>query len=279
MSLDVSHVSFAYTPGLPVLRDVSFHIDDGRMVCLLGANGIGKSTLFKVILRLLPKYGGQVKINGRSTSDLSVADMARLIAYIPQSYPPTFNYSVFDMVLMGTTAGLSALGSPGKRQRKIAEESMDRLGIVHLKDRGFAEISGGERQLALIARALAQETKVLIMDEPTANLDYGNATRVLEQIRQLAGKGYTILQATHQPDQAFLFADEVLSLKDGVVLAHGSPKETITEDFIKSLYGVHVEVKSLYDDRIRVCVPVTAIRSDQQEAETRTKSRNEEDKT
>lgn len=260
MSLDAKHVSFSYTADRPVLKDVSFHIDDGRMVCLLGANGIGKSTLFKTILRILPDYKGEIFIDGKSTSHLSISEMAKVISYIPQSYPPTFNYSVFDMILMGTTAGLSFMGSPGKRECEIAQDSMDRLGISHLRERGFAEISGGERQLVLIARALAQETKVLIMDEPTANLDYGNSIRVLEQIRQLAGNGYTILQATHQPDQAFLFADEVLSLKDGVILAHGSPNNIITEEFIESLYGVHVEVQSLYNDRLRVCVPVTAIR-------------------
>ena len=262
MSIDAQHLAFSYTAHRQVLKDVNFHIDDGKMVCLLGANGIGKSTLFKTILRILPNYKGEIWINGRSTNEMSISDMAKLIAYIPQSYPPTFNYSVLDMVLMGTTAGLSFFGSPGKRQREVALQSMERLGIEHLKDRGFAEISGGERQLALIARALAQETKVLLMDEPTANLDYGNATMVLEQIRQLAGKGYTILQATHQPDQAFLFADEVLSLKDGVILAHGTPKETITEEFIETLYGVHVEIQSLYNDKLRVCVPVTAIRSE-----------------
>ena len=263
MSLEARHVKFSYVKERPVLKDVSFKIDDGKMVCLLGANGIGKSTLFKTILRILPSYEGEILINGKSTSNLSISDMAKLIAYIPQSSPPTFNYSVFDMVLMGTTAGMSLLSSPGKRQKQLAEASMERLGIGYLRDRGFAEISGGERQLALIARALAQETTVLIMDEPTANLDYGNATRVLEQIKQLAGKGYTIFQATHQPDQAFLFADEVISLKDGRIMAHGTPKDTITENFINDLYGVHVEVQSLYDDRIRVCVPVTALRTDE----------------
>ena len=262
MSLEARHVRFSYVKDRPVLKDVNFRIEDGQMVCLLGANGIGKSTLFKTILRILPSYEGEILINEKSTSKLSIADMAKLIAYIPQSSPPTFNYSVFDMVLMGTTAGLSILSSPGKRQKELAGEAMEKLGIGHLKDRGFAEISGGERQLALIARALAQETSVLIMDEPTANLDYGNATRVLEQIKQLAGKGYTVLQATHQPDQAFLFADEVISLKEGRIMAQGSPKDTITEEFINDLYGVNVEVKSLYDDRIRVCVPVTALRTD-----------------
>lgn len=260
MSLTVRNVCFSYDRSRQVLKDVNFHIDDGKMVCLLGPNGVGKSTLFKVILRLLTGYEGEVQINEQGTGGLSIREMAQLIAYIPQSHTPTFNYTVFDMVLMGTTAGLSTLSSPGQRQKELVEEALERLGISHLKNRGFANISGGERQLALIARALVQETKVLIMDEPTANLDYGNATRVLEQIRHLAGRGYTILQATHQPDHAFLFADEVLALKDGTVIEQGKPNEIITSEFVEKLYGVKVDVQSLYEDRFRVCVPVAALR-------------------
>ncbi|MDD5987568.1 MAG: ABC transporter ATP-binding protein [Eubacteriales bacterium] len=260
MSLSVSHLSFSYEEDHPVLSDLSFTIGDGRMVCLLGPNGAGKSTLFKTILRLLPNYEGEIFLDGVSTRGLSIAQMAHRIAYIPQSGAPTFNYTMFEMVLMGTTAGLSRLSSPGERQREMVKEAMQRLGIWHLADRGFARVSGGERQLALIARALVQETRVLIMDEPTANLDYGNAIRVLEQIRQLAGSGYTILQATHQPDQAFLFADEVLALKDGRILAQGSPREVIDSRLIETLYGVHVAVERLYDDRLRVLVPVSALR-------------------
>lgn len=260
MSLSVSHLSFSYEEDHPVLSDLSFTIGDGRMVCLLGPNGAGKSTLFKTILRLLPNYEGEIFLDGVSTRGLSIAQMAHRIAYIPQSGAPTFNYTMFEMVLMGTTAGLSRLSSPGERQREMVKEAMQRLGIWHLADRGFARVSGGERQLALIARALVQETRVLIMDEPTANLDYGNAIRVLEQIQQLAGSGYTILQATHQPDQAFLFADEVLALKDGRILAQGSPREVIDSRLIETLYGVHVAVERLYDDRLRVLVPVSALR-------------------
>lgn len=260
MSLSVSHLSFSYEEDHPVLSDLSFTIGDGRMVCLLGPNGAGKSTLFKTILRLLPNYEGEIFLDGVSTRGLSIAQMAHRIAYIPQSGAPTFNYTMFEMVLMGTTAGLSRLSSPGERQREMVKEAMQRLGIWHLADRGFARVSGGERQLALIARALVQETRVLIMDEPTANLDYGNAIRVLEQIRQLAGSGYTILQATHQPDQAFLFADEVLALKDGRILAQGSPREVIDSRLIETLYGVHVAVERLYDDRLRVLVPVSVLR-------------------
>lgn len=260
MSLEVRHLSFSYEPGRPVLEDISFSVEHGTMVCLLGPNGVGKSTLFKAMLRLLTEYEGEVLLDGVSTSTFSIPQMAHRIAYIPQSNTPTFNYTVFDMVLMGTTAGLSIFGSPGERQRAQTEVAMKKMGIWSLREREFTRISGGERQLALIARALVQETKILIMDEPTANLDYGNAIRVLEQIRQLAENGYTILMATHQPEQAFLFADEVLALKNGKVLKQGTPEQIIDKEFIAQLYGVEVEVECLYGDRLRVLVPVAALR-------------------
>lgn len=259
MSLRVEKLNFSYGKR-QILHDVSFDIQSGHLTCLLGPNGVGKSTLFKSILKILTTYTGKIYLDGKETRSLTMREMARLVAYIPQSNAPTFNYSVFDMVLMGTTSQLTVLGTPGKLQKELAEEMLNRLGIYHLRDSGFSRISGGERQLTLIARALVQQAKVLIMDEPTANLDYGNQIRVLEQVRKLSEEGFTIIQSTHQPDQAFLFADEVLALKNGRVQAFGKPKEVITSEFVNELYGVTVEVHSIYEDAMRVCVPVLALR-------------------
>ncbi|MEG2083689.1 MAG: ABC transporter ATP-binding protein, partial [Oscillospiraceae bacterium] len=182
--------------------------------------------------------------------------LARFIAYIPQSHTPVFNYSVFDVVLMGTTPQLTAFASPGQAQAAFAECALETLGISHLRNRSFLKLSGGERQLALVARALAQQARVLIMDEPTANLDYGNQVVVQNRVRQLAREGYTVIQSTHNPDQAFLCADRMLALKGGTVLADGVPGDIITEELIRSLYGVDVRVSSLDGDRVRVCVPL-----------------------
>lgn len=259
MSITIQDLSFSYGSH-KVLDHLSFQAKSGEMICLLGPNGVGKSTLFKIILRLLHQNQGKVEIDGRDTEGLSVREMARLAAYIPQSHEITFSYKVFDMVLMGTTVKTGYLSQPDKRQKTIAEEKLDQMGIWNLKDRNFDQISGGERQLVLIARALAQDTKVLIMDEPTANLDYGNQIKVLTQIRSLAGLGYTILQATHQPEQAFLFADTVMALKNGELYACGTPQKVINSRFIKDLYDVDVEMESICNDRLRVCVPVTAMR-------------------
>lgn len=144
-------------------------------------------------------------------------------------------------------------------QQAYVTQALETLNIQHLRDRMFMNISGGERQLVLVARALAQQAGILFMDEPTANLDYGNQVRVLEQVRRLAGSGYTVIQSTHNPEQAFLYADEVLAVRNGTIAAHGSPNQVMDAALIRDLYGIEAQVESLMDDRIRVCIPVSSI--------------------
>lgn len=258
MTLCVENLSFSYKDR-PVLNDVSFSLRGGSVTALLGPNGVGKSTLFKCVLGLLSDYRGKITINGAETKNLPAEKLATLAAYIPQAHDTAFNFSVFDMVLMGTTARLRGFRNPSAEQEKTTYQALERLNIAFLKDRDFRRISGGERQLALIARALAQQADVLIMDEPTASLDYGNSLRVLNQARSLADQGYTILFSTHSPDQVFQYADRVLALSDGKILTDGAPKESVTAGLIKKLYGVDVVIESLYGDKIRCCVPQNGI--------------------
>lgn len=259
MGIEVKNLSFSYKKGVPVLQNISFSLESGKFICLLGPNGVGKSTLFKCMLGLLRNYTGQILIDGEDIKHLSQKELARRAAYIPQSSSPVFNYTVSDVVLMGTTALGPVLGSPGQKERDFARKALELLGISHLENRMFMNISGGERQLVLVARALAQQAGILFMDEPTANLDYGNQARVLEQVRRLTRQGYTVIQSTHNPEQAFLYADQVLAVKDGVVAAQGSPAQVMDRELIKSLYGIDVYVESLMDDRVRVCIPAASL--------------------
>lgn len=258
MSVIVSKLSFSYGKH-KVLSDVSFSAEAGELLAVLGPNGVGKSTLFRCIMGLLPRYDGEITVNGKAAKDIAIREMAKIVAFIPQSHAPVFNYSVFDVVLMGTSAQVSAVNTPRRKQFELAESAIDRLGVTHLRDRGYMQISGGERQLVLIARALAQNAKVLVMDEPTSSLDYGNQIRILSQIKKLTIEGYTVIQSTHNPDQAFLFADKVLALLDGHIIKYGTPYEAISGDLIKMLYNVDVEVQSLYMDKARVCLPKSVI--------------------
>jgi iron complex transport system ATP-binding protein len=258
LSIAISDISFSYGERL-ILDNVSVTADEGQLLSVVGPNGVGKSTLFYCILGLLSGFKGQIRINGNDTREMGIREMARLIAYIPQSHYPSFNFSVFDMVLMGTSNRVSTISVPGKKQIDLVEAALERLGITHLRDRGYTQISGGERQLVLIARALVQQTRILIMDEPTANLDFGNQILVLTQIRSLAREGYTIIQSTHNPEQTFMFSDCVLALYNGKVLASGSPADIVTEELIRKLYGVDIRVQSLFQDRVRVCVPTVIV--------------------
>ncbi|MBQ2960763.1 MAG: ABC transporter ATP-binding protein [Oscillospiraceae bacterium] len=254
MSVLVKNLSFSYGSH-QVLHDISFNVDDGEFLSILGCNGVGKSTLFRCVLGLLDTYSGQVLINGVDTRKLPPSKMAKLVAYIPQNCSPTFNYSVEDVVLMGTTSGLNLLRSPGKKELERVEWALDKIGISHLRKRCFHHISGGERQLAVIARALVQEAKLLMLDEPTASLDFGNQILVQEQARALADEGYTIIQTTHNPEQSYMFSDKVLAIKDGRVLCHGEPQKIMTSDVISQLYGIDVDISSLYNDKVRICMP------------------------
>lgn len=245
MKLAVSDLRFAYKKTL-VLKGVDFSADSGQCICLLGENGAGKTTLFKCVLGLLSGYQGQILIDGMNGKRLTTRDFAEKIAYIPQAHTPPFNYTVFETVLMGTNVLTKGFRTPGREEREIVEEALRLLGISHLAERGCAEISGGERQLALIARALAQKSRILVMDEPTANLDYGNQIRVMRQVKELAQRDYLVVLSTHNPEHALLYADKVLVLKDGKALMYGTPEKVLTPEMIECVYGVSVDSQKVH---------------------------------
>lgn len=261
MSITVSNLSFSYGKR-EILHDISFEIPDGMLVNVLGPNGVGKSTLFRCILGLNSGYSGTIKINGKDMRTLSVKRRAREVSYIPQTHTPAYDFEVIDMVLMSTGKDLGMLQMPGAAHERAAHEALERVGVQHLEHRTFSQISGGEQQLVLVARALAQNARTIVMDEPTSALDYGNTIRVLSCIRQLTREGFSIIQSTHQPDQAFLCSDKTLVMNRGAVVSYGDPKSVITKELISEIYDIDVEVNSLYDDRVRVCVPLQEI-SDQ----------------
>lgn len=254
MSISVQSLSFAYGQHR-VLEDISFAAQEGSLVAVLGPNGVGKSTLFQCMLGLRRGYTGQIDIGGQSIRVLTPSRLARLVAYIPQSHQPAFHYAVLDMVLMGAAARLPVFAQPGRAERAAALEALDAMGLADYADRDYMKLSGGEQQLVLIARALAQKSRVLVMDEPTANLDYGNQLRVLARIRALAGEGYTILFSTHNPDHALWYAHRVLALHEGRMIAQGTPEETVTPALLKALYGIDVACYGTDKDGMRVCVP------------------------
>ncbi|GHU38990.1 ABC transporter [Spirochaetia bacterium] len=262
--MDISNLSFSYTPNQPVIENINISLNGGELLGLLGKNGAGKSTLFRCVLGFENHYSGEIFINGESSKNIRAQMRAKQIAFVPQIHYPSFNYSAFDMVLMGTAAQGKEWSTPNERQTQNVRTAMEQIGIDHLADRDFRLISGGEQQLVLISRAIAQlipcgnvtsdKSPILVMDEPTANLDYGNQLRVLFKIKELSKQGFGILLSTHNPDHAFLFADRIVALHDKHTVASGKPSECLTEGLIEKLYGVKVNIRSS-ENGIRTCVP------------------------
>jgi iron complex transport system ATP-binding protein len=253
MRLEARDLAIGYRDHL-VGRDIALALEPGEVLCLLGPNGAGKTTLFRTLLGLQPPLGGAVLIDGMPLAALAPADIALRLAYVPQAHVTEFSYSVLDVVLMGRTARLRAFASPGAADERVAHEKLAGLGIGELASHDYTRISGGQRQLALIARALAQEAPILVLDEPTASLDFGNQALVLARIRDLAIQGFGIVLSTHDPDHALLVATRVAIIADGGLRAIGAPADVITAEMLSAIYRTEVLVEETPSGR-RVCVP------------------------
>jgi iron complex transport system ATP-binding protein len=213
----------------------------GEVLALLGPNGCGKTTLMKSLLGLIPPKGGSVTLDGRSLAAYSPGERARLMAYVPQTHASPFAFTVEEVVLMGRTAHGGLLARPSRHDHEVVRSVIGRLGIAELAGRPATMISGGERQLVLIARALAQEPAIVMLDEPTASLDFGNQGKVMREIRRLAGDGLAVLFTTHDPNQAARFADHALLMADGGVRAQGPAGAVVRRDLLEALYSASVE--------------------------------------
>ncbi|MGK0550735.1 ABC transporter ATP-binding protein [Enterococcus faecalis] len=252
--LTVTNLSYACRHQ-KVLDNLSFNLKAGQTVCVLGKNGVGKSTLFKCLLNILQPTSGTITINGQATKHYSRNELAQQIAYIPQKPLTTIDFTVFEMVLMGAAVGLKSYQQPKKTEIQRVEETLTRLKISHLKNQPFSAISGGEQQLVIIARSIAQQSKILIMDEPCANLDYGNQIMVLKMSQSLAAQGYLVIQSTHDPNHALQYAQQVLVLKNGCLKAQGPPAEILTSQQLEEIYQVPIAVHQLDSYPQQICLP------------------------
>lgn len=252
MKLEIENLSFSYPKG-KVLDNLSVSFREGEFAVLLGRNGAGKTTLMKNLLGLLKPTSGRILIDGINTAEMKNRERARKLAYIPQESQQSFAYSVFSTVLMGTTAAISTLSTPGKAEEEKAMAALRRFGIEHLKDRAVNAVSGGERQLVLCARAIAQDADILLFDEPTSSLDWGNQIRVLESIRSLTEEGYTAIVSTHNLEQALNYASRIILMEDGHIKADCTPEEMAEGGTMRHFYSVSLEIRNI--DGHYICIP------------------------
>ena len=258
MELTVKNASCGYD-GTAIIKNVSLCLRQGEIVCILGPNGIGKTTIFRSVLGFLKLIAGQITLDGRPRDQLSQREFSRLVGYVPQVHEPPFPYSVPDVVVMGRSSHLKPFESPGLREYRIVDRVLEMLGISYLREKTYTQISGGERQMVLVARALAQNPQLLVMDEPTANLDFGNQISVLECIKRLSGSGLGVLMTTHSPDHAFLCGDRVILLTKDKQIMEGPVEEIVTEENLRRAYGVEVKIATTRTNEgklIHSCVPV-----------------------
>ncbi|CAO5230074.1 ABC transporter ATP-binding protein [Frankia sp. AgKG'84/4] len=260
--IEVSGLSFHYGRTGHRLTDVSLTVNAAEVCALLGPNGAGKTTLLRCILGFLKPRAGTVRIRGEEIGSLAPRELARRVAYVPQSTSSPFPFTALDIAVMGRTPYLGVLESPSARDRRGALAQLDRLGIAHLAERSFAALSGGERQLVLLARALVQRAAILVLDEPTAALDYGNEVRTLQVVAELAREGHTVIMTTHQPSHALTYSNRAVLMRGGALIADGHPDDVVTGERLSDLYGVPVHVAGVTlppghgRREMRTCVPI-----------------------
>ena len=247
LSVSLSDLRFGYDKKLPtVLHGLSLDIPRGTITAIVGPNGAGKTTLLHIILGLLAPQRGTIVIHGKPQTSYSRRQMSRLIGLVPQSEYIPFDFSVLEFVLLGRAPYLGPLEMPGEADRQIAFEALRSIGLEHLQDRPAPSLSGGERQLAMVARALAQKPRVLLLDEPTSHLDLSNRDRILNVLRALARDGVTIIFTTHDPNLVAAMADSVVLMRQGALLSAGPIATTLTAKHLSATYGLPVEVVNLH---------------------------------
>jgi len=242
--VEVRDLAFSYTGRVTdaIFRDVCFSVGPGDVFFLLGPNGTGKTTLLKCLSNVLQGWQGAILLDGIDISSMRPSDVAKGVGYVPQNQVPGFPFLVGDIVIMGRAPHLNVFSSPASRDRLIAHHAMETVGILGLADRPCTTLSGGEWQLTLIARALAQEPGVLVLDEPTSHLDMGNQIRILRVVKALGQSGLGVIMASHFPDHALIAATEAAILNHERLAQKGTPDEVVTEASLRQTYGVDVKV-------------------------------------
>ncbi len=256
MILEVINAEFKYEDtDRRIFHSINLSVIPGDVFCILGPNGVGKTSLLKCIAGLADLTRGSIQCQGNDLLRNGRLELAKKIAYVPQIHYPVFAYSVFEAVLMGRTPYLGFFAFPDPEDEQLARKAIATLGIEHISDKPYTQISGGERQLVMFARALAQEPDIIILDEPTSHLDYGNQVKILSLIQHLSkDHGTSVIMTSHNPDHAFMIADQVAIMFDQNILGSDTPDKMITEKSLSMIYGITVRLKK--DDVFgKVCVP------------------------
>jgi iron complex transport system ATP-binding protein len=256
--MSIQDAAFSYED-VDIFSGLNINVQKGELLCLMGANGCGKTTLLRCMNGLLKLKKGKVILDGKDINVLTATDIARKMGFVFQDNTAPFPYPVIEVVCMGRAPHLGFLSTPSSADRKVAEDALQLVGMLHLKDRPFTKISGGQRQLVAIARTIAQQAKIILLDEPTSHLDFKNQTLVLRITGKLVQQGFSVVMTSHLPDHALLYSNRVALMKGGRFIALGSPDKVITEENLKATYEIDVRILSAVDpvsgENIKFCMP------------------------
>jgi len=254
--IQIENASFAYHGTEYIWQNVNLDIQQGDSVCILGANGCGKTTLFNCIAGNLPLTKGSVRIGGKPIEDYSITELAKTIGIVYQEHSVSFPYTSLEVVRMGRTPYLGMFQTPGQEDTDMAYAIMEEMGISHLAERPYSRISGGQRQLVLIARTLCQDPKAILFDEPTSHLDFKNQALVMKTLRNLSEKGMTIIMTSHSPAHAWQVSTKTVLMGKGGIIAQGPPHQVMTSENLENTYDVKVKIhQSETDDTAFFCEP------------------------
>ena len=256
--IEIKNIVFGYSKDRKVLDDISLCFESDVITSVLGPNGSGKTTMLKIMLGLLQPLSGQVLIDGTDLQTIPLKERAKLIAYVPQKHNAVFDYKVLDVTAMGRVAHSSIFSGLSRADTKIAMESLERMGIAHLADKPYTQTSGGEQQMVLIARALAQQAKIMILDEPVTGLDYGNQIRLLKTLKELASEGKTCIKTTHYPEHALWTSGRAVFMRNGHVLASGLTSEVVTTENLRAIYDTEIAIinRPVSEASVSTCIPI-----------------------
>lgn len=254
MHVDISGLSYSYNGTKDVFRDVTFTINPGEIICIIGPNGIGKTTLLNCIAKLITPSKGKIMINDKDMERMTHQEVAQVIGYVPQSILPSFDYGVLEYVVTGCAPNLATFERPKEKHYLLAQDAIRQMEISHLIHKPYTKISGGELQQVSISRAIAQQAKVILMDEPTAHLDYGNQIKVLRIIKKMADSGYGIVLTTHNPDQALLLQGKLAAFDKKGEFYFGDCEDVLNEKLLHSIYGVGLHLYNVKEIERLVCV-------------------------
>ncbi len=254
LQLKIEQVSFSYNGSEEILKSISFTVNSGQIICILGPNGIGKTTLLTCLAKLNSPTSGKILLNGEDMSLIEHRTIARNVGYVPQTIAPSFDYSVLEYVVTGLAPWLGIFEKPKEEHYQQALQALQKIGIEHIKDKPYTRISAGELQMVSIARVLAQKVQFVLMDEPTSHLDFGNQLKVLNIIKEMAKEGYGIVLTTHNPDQVLLLEGKVAVFDRERQFHFGNWSDILNDKLLKSIYGVTLKICEVEQVSRKVCI-------------------------